>query len=227
MILVSSPFRFFRFRPSRSGMTLVELMAVLSIVVLLSVWAGFGYLRTSRQEANLRREAFVRTELVRDLERLERGLSLSSGCTNFSTLAFRYPIETSGVSFETNRFCHVTGTTVLPPDSINPDALRGKVVGIVDGRAIVPGGTRREMGAESASTFDPSLIVPAGVGSLAASAGIAECAIEPWFGNSNLLQISLSAPVPWYHPDGTWTERTVRVDRVVRLWNEPRNEQED
>lgn len=202
---------------NRRGVTLVELMVVVSVVVVLSAWVGFGYLRTSRQEANLRREAFVRTELVRHLERLERGLSLSSGCTNFATHAFRYPVETAGVSFETNRFHHVKGTIVLTPDSTGPEVLRGKVVGIVDGRAAGSGGTRREMGAEAASTFDPSLIAPAG--GRPATIGIAECAVEPWFGSSNLLQVSLSAPFPWMLPDGTWTDRTVRVDRVVRMWN--------
>lgn len=205
----------------RAGMTLTELMVVVSIVVVLSAWVGFGYLRTSRQEANLRREAFVRTELVRDLERLERGLSLSSGCTNFETFAFGYPVETAGVSFETNRFHHVKGTTVTPPDSRMSGAVRGKVVGTVDGKSAVPGGTRRVLGAEAASIFDPSLISPkaAESGGGGRATGIAECTIEPWFGNSNLLQVTLSAPVPWLRPDGTWTERTVRVDRVVRMWN--------
>ena len=58
--------------------SLVELLVVILIVAIFSLFAGPAMVRTSRLERNLRDEAYVRTRLVLDMERIAREVSLAN-----------------------------------------------------------------------------------------------------------------------------------------------------
>jgi hypothetical protein len=116
------------------------------------------------------------------------------------------------VSFETNRLLHVLGS------SLALEGEPGRIRISVDGQAFVKGYTNRILSAEAPSSLSPNPVGNRDEG-LLPKPGISEFSVKPWFGSSNLVEVSLASPVAWRRSDGSWTERTVRVDRIVRMWN--------
>lgn len=96
----------------RSGVTLVELMVVLVVTTILAVSLSMAISQSVCFHQRGREEAFVRESLCLVLERLASALEMAKEIdhpTNGPWRA-RYRMEAGGVSFETNRFVHVSGT---------------------------------------------------------------------------------------------------------------------
>jgi len=101
--------RSYRFeRDSRSGTTLVELLVVVLMIALISVALSKAVSSALTLEQNYREESAVRTALALQLGYAERYLSLANSIsTNGGTNIISYPLQTGGVSFETNRYVGV------------------------------------------------------------------------------------------------------------------------
>ena len=97
---------------SRSGATLVELMVVVVITLLLAVSLSMAISQSLCFHQRGREEAFVRESLCLVLERLASALEMANGIEDLGDGRWcaRYRMETGGVSFETNRFVHVSDT---------------------------------------------------------------------------------------------------------------------
>ena len=192
--------------PWSLGITIVELLVVMAIAAVLATAAGLAYVRAGRMERNLRREAFVRTALALQLERIERGLSLSNGILSTNAdgrldVSVSYPLETGGVAFETNRIMRVRSANL---------ALQSR-----DARLSVTNRSESlELQGVSRRLSASPLLEPNRLGDARMDG------LEIRSVGTGLVSIRLMALVPFETTGGTNVWRTVSADRMVRLWNE-------
>lgn len=204
-----------------TAFSLVELLVVLLIVSVFSFFAGPAMIRASRLERNLRDEAYVRTRLVLNLERITRELSIASsigwyaldGKTAASESAIQegrdviiklsYPQETGGVSFETNRISQVSSVRLLA----GSDLILSSASNRVD---LAPAEQRRSLSA--APVF-------VGGGHDSFSGLWITNVVSGGMVNSNLFHVTVSAIVKLDDGNGMTRDKVVSVDRFVRMWN--------
>lgn len=185
-----------------SGSTLVEFLVVLLITGILAAWCGPAYLRTSRLERNLRNEAFVRSKLAMHLATVEQYLSLGTNVVySEGACTIGFPIEVGGVSLESNRLARVSKIDL----KLRSDKVKTEVIKKNEALDVVMV-TRSEMDA-----FPLFMDVTLG-------SKVCEMTVE---GEGEIRDVHISAEVPWITPDGTESNRTVTVSRLVRLWNYP------
>ncbi len=186
------------------GMTMVELLVSFTLVSILVGAIAPMAVRAGHYEANVRLVSFARTNLARDLERVERAVSLAE---RFSTgtdgALLRFPAESGGVSFETNRLAGVNSLAVAF------DA----------GGILLDAGVARGFGTDLASferriAADP-IVHLSGVGRYTIT-GFSLYAVPEGRG---LLRMALSASVPQRRADGSIYYRDVSVCRYARAWN--------
>lgn len=209
----------------RAAFSLVELLVVTLIVAVFALFAGPAYLRSSRLERNLRDEAYARTQLVLDLERIAREVSLAKSiawedpatgvavtnsslplshpATNY-VVRLLYPEETGGVSFETNRISQVSSVRL----ALGRDFLLSTASNRVD---LVPAEQRRFLRAD-----------PVFVGARDGARMVSFCITNVVSGGeerSDLLHATLSSAVDLDEGNGRTTPKTISVDRLMRMWN--------
>lgn len=205
---------------NQSGQSVVELLVVTVIVAIIAVAGVFSFARASRLEQNLRREAFVRTRLVRHLELIERGLSLgarlseggggevfdSSESSKNAGFSVSFPMETGGISLESNRYFRVSRTSL----EWTPYAVLGNID--YEGGSETNGTKKMEP--------DPIPIDFSGSSRRGAPTQFARFTglSVTNFGGA-LLKVRLSADVAWQSGQGEWTYKPVSAERIVRLWN--------
>ncbi len=200
----------------RAGFSLVELMVVMALVGIVSVFAGYGFLRASRLEKAMRREAFVRTSLVLGLDRLERQISLADewwwetadgkrieSATSLSDgvscdVCLGFPLEAGGVSLETNRISQVFFTRLHPMSA----GVESTFSNVVDH---VMHGTSRRM--------DPSPLLET-VPEETRLAKLSVSNAAPGF-----LSVRLDASVVAEDVRGDEIRIPVSAERLVKLWN--------
>ena len=203
------------------GFSLVELLVVMLIVSVFSLFAGPALVRASRLERNLRDEAYVRTSLVMDLERIAREISLatsidwfeSDGKTAASDSVIRdgrnvvvklsYPEETGGVSFETNRISQVSSVRLFS----GTDSILASASNRVD---LAPAERRRHLSA------DPVFV---GGGNASFSGFWITNVVSGGIVQTNLVHVTLSAVVKLDDGNGRTRDKEISVDRLVRMWN--------
>lgn len=208
----------------RPAFSLVELVLVMGIVATLALFAGPVWVRASRQERNLRAEAYVRTRLVMDLERIARELSLAeridwmapdgtvvedsrllSPDTNYVVRLF-YPEETGGVSFETNRISQVSSLRV----GLGADVLYSFASNHVDH---APAEQRRLM---FTTPVFPERAASSVVFSSLCVTNVLSSSGEV---RQNLVHVTLSSTLQLDEGEGGQTEKVISVDRLAKLWN--------
>lgn len=205
-----------------AAFSLVELLVVMSIVTVFTAFAGMAYVRATRLERNLRTEAFARTRLVLDLERIARGLSLAKDIewvdTNGTIIAdsrnlkpgtnyavrLSFPEETGGVSFETNRITKVSSLRF----TVGLDAI----LAMASNRIDLVSNVRTNI-LESAPVFitgEPTAFSRITMTNAVDQEGVSV---------SNLLHVTLASIVYLDDGGGKTREKEVSVDRLVRMWN--------
>ena len=210
--------------------SLVELLVVILIVAIFSLFAGPAMVRTSRLERNLRDEAYVRTRLVLDMERIAREVSLANRidwlnpengnviatvndpasllnldfpATNY-VVRLSYPEETGGVSFETNRSSQVSSVRLFP----GRDSVLAAASNRVD---LVPAEQRRRL------AIDPVFV---GAKNPVRLTGL--CMTNVFSGGdvqADLLHVTISAMIDLDAGNGETSPEEISVDRLVRMWN--------
>lgn len=186
--------------------------------------------RTSRLERNLRDEAYVRTRLVLDMERIAREVSLANRidwlnpengnviatvndpasllnldfpATNY-VVQLSYPEETGGVSFETNRISQVSSVRLFP----GRDSVLAAASNRVD---LVPAEQRRRL------AVDPVFV---GTKNPVRLTGL--CMTNVVSGGemqADLLHVTISAMIDLDAGNGETSPKEISVDRLVRMWN--------
>ena len=206
----------------QGGFSLVELLVVTLIVSIFALFAGPAYLRSSRLERNLRDEAYARTRLVLDLERIARELSLAKdiqwvddkglevdSCAlqpdEHYEVRLVYPMETGGVSFETNRISQVSSVRL----ALGHDFLLASASNRVD---LAPAEQRRFLRA------DP-VFIGAKNGARMASLCITNVVTDAGEPQRDLLHVTLASVVDLDDGNRGTFCKTVSVDRLVRMWN--------
>lgn len=216
----------------RRGFSLVELLVVILVLAVLSFYAGPAWVRASRQERSLRDEAYARTQLVLNLERIAREISIANRlewldpdtrqvvasldspdtlhrldypATNY-LIRLSYPVEAGGVSFETNRISNVRSVAL----SMGSAALQSSVSNLVQ---LVPSEQIRRMRPEPVFVqakgfvrFEGLCITNVAIGS-------------PSQANCDVVHVTLSSSIPVEDGSGLAGQKKVSVDRLVRMWN--------
>lgn len=217
---------------SHAAFSLVELLVVTLIVAVFALFAGPAYLRASRQERNLRDEAYVRTRLVMNLERIAREISLANDIawiapngtevsdsrdlipgTNY-VVRLSYPLETGGVSFESNRISKVVSVSF----DLFPEQIQSSVSNYVDLKLVSqPPRSMTTLPVFIGSGGDPQFS-DLSITSVLSPVTNQDSSVvfKP---RTDLVKVSLSSVL---HLDdgnrGTFC-KTVSVDRLVRMWN--------
>ncbi len=97
----------------KAGYTITELLVFLAILAMLIPLTVSHYTKAGYYETNLRAMAAARTSLSLTLERLERGLSLSSETIHINeSCNIIYPQIHGGISMETNRVTNLQNAVV-------------------------------------------------------------------------------------------------------------------
>jgi Tfp pilus assembly protein PilE len=178
-----------------AGYSFVEVLVSTLIVVIFTVGLSVAFKNALSIEQNYRRESAVRTALARNLAYAERYLSLTknfSGVTNF------YPLETGGISFETNHWLSVKNSCISDAEG----QMRFQVESM-DPRYSSPGDYIHK---KDFSGYGSLRIAPA---------SIVEARLD---GNGEMRRLVLRADFPVETENGTETN-TIEVSRPVRLWN--------
>lgn len=177
----------------RSGATAVELMVVLTITLLLVVSLSLAISRSLSFHQRGREEAFIRESLCLVLEKLAESLEMANGIDDLGDGRWRarFRMETGGVSFETNRFVHVSGTEYYAE---NWEALH----------AITHGNGRAEVAMSGDAKLDVFL-------------GLIDDVLIAGSGSVRQLEIHAKHPVV---ERGVATTNTIIASRPFRLWNQ-------
>lgn len=177
----------------RSGVTAVELMVVLTITLLLVVSLSLAISRSLSFHQRGREEAFVRESLCLVLEKLSESLEMANGIDDLGNGRWRarFRMETGGVSFETNRFVHVSGTEYYAE---NWEALH----------AISHGGGLSEIAMRGDAKLDVFL-------------GLIDDVRITGADSVRMLEIHAKYPVV---DRGVVTTNTIIASRPFRLWNQ-------
>ena len=215
---------------SKAAFSLVELLVVMLIVAIFSLFAGPVMVRASRLERNLRDEAYVRTRLVLDMERIAREVSLASRidwlnpengdvaatsqdaasllnldfpATNYIVQLF-YPEETGGVSFETNRISQVSSVRLFP----GTDFVLASASNRVD---LMPAEQRRRLAVDPVfvGTKNPVRLTGLSMTNVISGAEV----------QADLLHVTISAMIDLDAGNGKRTPKEISVDRLMRMWN--------
>ncbi len=185
-------------------MTMVELLVSFTLVSILVVAIAPMAVKAGHYETNVRLVSFVRTNLARDLERVERAVSLAermSAGTDGAVLLF--PPECGGVSFETNRLSGVNRLEIsFDEGGINLTA------GVAAGFGGDLASFERKIAA------DP-VVHLSGVGRYT----ITSFSLHAEPDGSGLLRMAISASVPQKRADGSVYYREVSASRYARAWN--------
>ncbi len=174
------------------GVTVIELLVVIAITLVLAVSISLAVKQALSFHQQGREEAFVRQSLTAVLERLAGALEMAKSVTEVDPGRWRaeYRMETGGVSFETNRFVHVSGTVY---GATNLNALL----------SIRHAGTETDLHMTGNATLDAFL------------AQIDSVHIR---GSGSLREVEVAARHRVKTRDGSTTNLIV-VSRPVRLWN--------
>lgn len=206
-----------------SAFTLVELLVVVSITLVFVFFAGLAMMRTTRLERNLRTEAFARTQLVLDLQRIARELSLATNInwitpngsiltdsrnlhseTNYTVRLF-YPEETGGVSFETNRISQVSSVRM----ALSGNGIAASASNRVD---LVPSEQRRILSADPVFVGHGN---EASFLSFSITNVVSGDEVKP-----DLVHVTLSSVIRLDAGNGRTVDKILSVDRLVRMWNQ-------
>lgn len=189
---------------SREGATFVELLLVVFIVAILVFFCGPEFLAASCNEKNLRNEAFVRSKLIIHLASLERYLSLGNNVVvSNGAYCVEFPLETGGVSLETNRAVRVFG--VEAECASNSDVVT-TVLRRKDEDLKPVDESRHGKGMDAT----PILL------NRSLETRITDLTVE---GSGPVRLVKLTAEFPWMTGYGTASNRSVTVSRMVRIWN--------
>ena len=219
-IMVDRIPRFFRKHPGISGYTLVETLVVLMILTVLAGAVALPLLRASQMERGLREEAYVRTQLTLNLERMAREISVAKSvvweyenaegkrqtvsspkeipANRRSWVCFDYPQEAGGVSLETNRYTHVQGVRF----SMAPEWVAVSVSNIVNQQAVE----------KTVAMYPDGVFIPE-----AGNVDFVRMSITNI--TPEIVDVSLAALVPQWRYNGDEFSITVEVSRLVRMWN--------
>lgn len=190
----------------RSGVSLVELLVVMLIVVLAGVGLSTAIGYAMAIEQNYREESAVRTALALQMEYAERYFSLASQSTSN---AATYRQETGGVTFESTHWAAVKSL-----------AMSTNVVVTNNNKAITNSGSLyfqittdnpNQPGVRSVSPYGLLRIAPA----TTVLARLEE-------GTGDVRRLVLTAQYPIRRRiDGSWTTvlGTMTEERPIRLWN--------
>lgn len=203
------------------GVSIVELMICIVLVVALTASVGPSAVKLWRVHESSRREGFVREKLSMLSGRCADWLSLSesvvaTAADGVEEIHARYPDEMDGVSFETNDICKVTAFHSVVSNELVQSGQGARVVrrwhvwfDTADPR--FPGG-RRGM------TLDgDALLEHAGAGILSVLATPLDVPI------TNYCRLSILATNRcWSARHGSYSIKTVGTERLVRLWNATR-----
>lgn len=185
----------------RSGVTLVELMVVLVVTTILAVSLSMAISQSLCFHQRGREEAFVRESLCLVLERLASALEMANGIEDLGDGRWRasYRMEAGGVSFETNRFVHVSGTEYY---ATNLNAVL----------SIAHEGSRSDLQLSGDAKLDVFL-------------GMIDRVSITGSGDVRTLTLNARHPVRVKAPTGEWTAAVVDIDasRPFRLWNQRPN----
>lgn len=204
-------------RRSSSGMTMVELLVTVAVVSVVACVGGLGYLRSSKLEKNFRREAYARTTLVKNLERLEQLVSLATSvewigkngepvdsgslpAAESSFLKLDFPLETGGISLETNWIPGVVSIRMR----LKPREAELFVSNIVDG---VGRETMLRMPFESPMSLEREKPVYSPIRAVVTNV------------SDSLVHVTLSSSYVRENAKGDADPVVVSADRLVRLWN--------
>lgn len=194
----------------RGGYTIVELMVTIVIVSVLAAAVGTFFVKLLTIQENDREEAYIRERLIDVCGAYADDLSVGksfSRSNNVDVITYRH--ETGGVSLETGRVTHVAHlTTLVTNRTVRLDVNAFMQQEIVNKRYDASG--------------DASLIPL--IGDMVSFRvtplnGSGDAVGGNWTSDAALGRLEAMAKYRVKDKNGQIVEKSVIVERVVRLWN--------
>lgn len=192
----------------RCGFTIVELMVCIVLAVILAASVGPSAVKLLRVVESSREEGFMREKLATiagvyaDWLSLAQSYVVTNMANGVKVISADYPVEMDGISFETNNVCKVTAC-----HSAVSNGMWNVWFDTHDPR--YPDHVRKV-------SFDGDALIEH------VSARIVEVTLKPELPLPNQAYCTLSILATnhfWDVKADAYSMRTVRTERIVRLWN--------
>ena len=187
------------------GFTIVELMVCIVLAVILAASIGpsavklLNVVESSREEGFMREKLITLAGLYSDWLSLAQSYVVTNMAKGIKVISAEYPVEMEGISFETNNLCKVTAC-----HSAVSNGMWNIWFDTRDPR--YPEHVRK-------ITFDADALLEH------ISAYIVDVSLKP-VSNQNYPLLSLLATNQfWDVKVDEYSVRTVKTERIVRLWN--------